>query len=62
MIPRIVKVFRDNYGVAALEYALIAGLMFTVIISAFTAANLGPSLNSAFSNIVSTLTLHSSGS
>jgi Flp pilus assembly pilin Flp len=59
MIPRIGKIFQDDHGVAALEYALIAGLMFAIIVSA---VNLGLPLKTVFTNIGSTLTSHASGS
>ena len=50
---RCISVFRDNRGVAALEYALIAGLIFAAIIGA-TAA-LKPKLSQAFSNLGTSL-------
>jgi len=49
MLQLIRNTLRDNKGIAALEYALIAGLMFAAIIGATTL--LGPQLKSAFSNL-----------
>jgi pilus assembly protein Flp/PilA len=54
MLTFIRRVLRDNQGIAALEYALIAGLMFAAIIGATTA--LGPKLSSAFANLGTSLT------
>jgi pilus assembly protein Flp/PilA len=50
---------RDNKGIAALEYALIAGLMFAVIVGGI--AVMGPNLKTAFTNIGTSLTSHASG-
>jgi len=61
MLPRIAKLIRNCNGIAALEYALIAGLMFAVIVSALTVSNLGTSLQSAFLKIGNSLTAHSTG-
>jgi pilus assembly protein Flp/PilA len=49
MLTFVRRILRDSQGIAALEYALIAGLMFAVIIGATTL--LGPKLSSAFSNL-----------
>jgi pilus assembly protein Flp/PilA len=59
MLTFIRRVLRDNQGIAALEYALIAGLMFAAIIGA-TAA-LGPKLSNAFSNLGTSLTARDLG-
>jgi len=50
---------RDNKGIAALEYALIAGLMFAIIVG--TVATLGTKLSTAFGNIGNSLTTHATG-
>jgi len=49
MVPRIGGVLRDDRGIAALEYALIAGLIFAAVIAAGTLY--GPMLSSAFGNL-----------
>jgi pilus assembly protein Flp/PilA len=54
------RFIRDNKGIAALEYALIAGLMFALIVAGVT--TMGTALKTAFTNIGTTLTNHSSGS
>ena len=59
MLRSIRSVIDDRKGIAALEYALIAGLMFSAIIGA-TAA-LQPSLLSAFTNLGTSLTLRDAG-
>jgi pilus assembly protein Flp/PilA len=59
MLQLIRNILRENKGIAALEYALIAGLMFAAIIGA-TAA-LGPKLLSAFTNLGSSLTIRDAG-
>jgi Flp pilus assembly pilin Flp len=59
ILRRIISVFRDNSGIAALEYALIAGLIFAAIIGA-TAA-LKPKLSSAFSNLGTSLDKYDAG-
>jgi Flp pilus assembly pilin Flp len=51
-------VFRDNSGIAALEYALIAGLMFAIIVSS---VNLLLPLTSVFTNLGHSLTTHAVG-
>jgi Flp pilus assembly pilin Flp len=58
MTPHIDRVFRDNNGIAALEYALIAGLMFAIIVSA---VNLLIPLTSVFTNLGVSLTTHAVG-
>jgi Flp pilus assembly pilin Flp len=50
---------RDGKGIAALEYALIAGLMFSAIIGA--TALLAPSLQGAFTNLGQSLVLRDAG-
>ena len=59
MLQLVRNIVRDNKGIAALEYALIAGLMFAAIIGA-TAA-LGPKLTSAFTNLGTSLTIRDAG-
>jgi pilus assembly protein Flp/PilA len=59
MLTFIRRLLRDNQGIAALEYALIAGLMFAAIIGA-TAA-LQPALKTAFTNLGTSLTLRDAG-
>jgi pilus assembly protein Flp/PilA len=59
MLQIVRKAIRDNKGIAALEYALLAGLIFAAIIGA-TAA-LGPKLSSAFSNIGSSILSRDAG-
>jgi Flp pilus assembly pilin Flp len=55
-----IRIFpKDSTGIAALEYALIAGMMFSAIIGATTA--LQPSLLSAFTNLGTSLTLRDAG-
>jgi pilus assembly protein Flp/PilA len=53
MVSRIGRLIRDQRGIAALEYALIAGLIFAAVISA--GKLFGPQLSSAFSNIGSSI-------
>ena len=50
---------RDNKGIAALEYALIAGLMFALIVGGV--AVMGSNLTTAFTNIGTSLTKHAAG-
>jgi Flp pilus assembly pilin Flp len=59
MLQIVRKALRDNKGIAALEYALIAGLIFAAIIGA-TAA-LGPKLSSAFGNLGTSLDKYDAG-
>ena len=59
MLKHIISVIRDNRGIAALEYALIAGLMFAAIIGA--TALLKPKLESAFTNLGTSLTIRDAG-
>jgi pilus assembly protein Flp/PilA len=59
MFKLVRNVFRDNQGIAALEYALIAGLIFAAIIGA-TAA-LAPKLTTAFTNLGTSLTIRDAG-
>jgi pilus assembly protein Flp/PilA len=49
----------NTKGIAALEYALIAGLMFALIVGAVT--TMGTGLTNSFTNIGLTLGLHSAG-
>jgi pilus assembly protein Flp/PilA len=50
---------RDSKGIAALEYALIAGLMFALIVGAVT--TMGTALTGSFTNIGKSLSAHSLG-
>ncbi len=59
MVQLVRNIFRDNKGIAALEYALIAGLMFAAIIGA--TALLGPKLQTAFTNLGTSLTIRDAG-
>jgi len=59
MKSRIGRVFRDCRGVAALEYALLAGLIFAAVIAAGTL--FGPQLSSAFNNLGSSILLRDNG-
>ena len=59
MLQFIRSVLRDNKGIAALEYALIAGLIFAAIIGATTA--LAPQLTAAFTNLGTSLTIRDAG-
>ena len=59
MLRRIISLLRDSRGIAALEYALIAGLMFAAIIGA--TALLKTKLSSAFSNLGTSLTIRDAG-
>jgi Flp pilus assembly pilin Flp len=59
MKPHIGIILRDTRGVAALEYALIAGLIFAAIISA--GKLYGPQLSQALGNIGTSLTLRDKG-
>jgi len=59
MLQRIRHVFRDTKGIAPLEYALIAGLIFSAILNASLA--LSPKLKTAYTNLGTTLTKHAAG-
>jgi pilus assembly protein Flp/PilA len=59
MLRRAISFLRDNRGIAALEYALIAGLMFAAIIGA--TALLKTKLSSAFNNLGTSLTIRDAG-
>jgi Flp pilus assembly pilin Flp len=59
MLQRIRQTIRDDKGIAALEYALIAGLIFSAILNASLA--LSPKLKSAYSNLGTSLTKHAAG-
>jgi pilus assembly protein Flp/PilA len=59
MLRAIRTLIKDEKGIAALEYALIAGLMFAAIIGA-TAA-LQPQLVAAFSNLGNSITARDAG-
>jgi pilus assembly protein Flp/PilA len=59
MLQRIYFMTRDNRGIAALEYALVAGLMFAAIIGA--TATLNTKLSSSFKNLGTSLTSRDAG-
>jgi Flp pilus assembly pilin Flp len=59
MLQLVRNTLRDKKGIAALEYALIAGLMFAAIIGATSA--LGPKLTTAFGNLGTSLTARDLG-
>ncbi|MEI9984616.1 MAG: Flp family type IVb pilin [Aliidongia sp.] len=59
MLQLVRNTLRDNKGIAALEYALIAGLMFAAIIGATTL--LQGKLSTAFSNLGQSLTSRDAG-
>jgi pilus assembly protein Flp/PilA len=59
MLQLVRNIVRDNKGIAALEYALIAGLMFAAIIGA--TALLGPKLQGAFTNLGQSLISRDAG-
>jgi Flp pilus assembly pilin Flp len=59
MLRFIRKAIRDDRAAAPLEYALVAGLMFSLIANGF--AQLAPKLTASFANIGTTLTKHSLG-
>jgi len=54
MAPRIGDILRDDRGIAALEYALIAGLIFAAIIAGGTLFQ--TQIKTAFTNLGSSLT------
>jgi len=54
MLQHARSLTRDDKGIAALEYALIAGLIFAAIIGATSL--LGTSLSTAFTNLGQSLT------
>jgi len=57
MLQLVRNVLRDNKGVAALEYALIAGLIFVAVVGATTL--LGTKMSAAFSSLGASITAHS---
>jgi Flp pilus assembly pilin Flp len=59
MLQRVRAVIRDDKGIAPLEYALIAGLIFSALLNASLA--LSPKLSKAFTNIGNTLDVHDLG-
>ncbi len=59
MLQRVRAVIRDDKGIAPLEYALIAGLIFSALLNASLA--LSPKLSKAFTNIGNTLDAHDRG-
>jgi|HubBroStandDraft_1064217.scaffolds.fasta_scaffold00087_23 pilus assembly protein Flp/PilA len=59
MFKLVRNILRDDRGIAALEYALIAGLMFGAIIGA--TALLGPKLQTAFTNLGTSLLARDAG-
>jgi Flp pilus assembly pilin Flp len=54
MLQRIRQAIRDERGIAPLEYALIGGLMFSLILNATLA--ISPKLKTAYTNLGTTLT------
>jgi Flp pilus assembly pilin Flp len=59
MAPSIENFLRDSRGIAALEYALIAGLIFAAIIGCGTLY--GPKLQLALGNIGQSITIRDLG-
>jgi Flp pilus assembly pilin Flp len=59
MLQRIRHVIRDQKGLAPLEYALIAGLIFSAILNGTLA--LSPKLKTAYQNIGKTLVERDAG-
>jgi Flp pilus assembly pilin Flp len=59
MTSRIGDILRDDRGIAALEYALIAGLIFAAVIAA--GAIYGPKLSQAMGNLGQSLTIRDLG-
>jgi Flp pilus assembly pilin Flp len=59
MASRVITLLRDDRGVSALEYALIAGLIFAVIIAC--GHLYGPQIQLALGNIGSSLLLRDLG-
>jgi pilus assembly protein Flp/PilA len=59
MLRHIISVAKDNRGIAALEYALIAGLMFAAIIGATSV--LSTKLSTAFGHLGASLTARDAG-
>jgi pilus assembly protein Flp/PilA len=53
MVIRIGNILRDERGIAALEYALIAGLIFAAVLAA--GKLYGPQMSIAFSNLGTSL-------
>jgi Flp pilus assembly pilin Flp len=59
MAPQRLSFFRDDRGIAALEYALIAGLIFAALIAC--GKLYGPQLQTALTNIGTSITLRDLG-
>ncbi len=59
MARHINQILRDKRGIAALEYALIAGLIFAALISA--SKLYGPQLQAALGNVGTSLTIRDAG-
>ena len=59
MLQRIRHAIRDEKGIAPLEYALIGGLMFSLVLNASLA--ISPKLKTAYANLGNTLTKHATG-
>ncbi len=59
MLQRIRLAMRDEKGIAPLEYALIAGLIFSALLN--VTLTLSPKLKTAYSNLGTTLTKHATG-
>jgi pilus assembly protein Flp/PilA len=59
MLKHIRSIALDSKGIAALEYALIAGLIFAAVIGATSL--LSTSLSTAFTNLGQSLTIRDLG-
>jgi Flp pilus assembly pilin Flp len=59
MLQRFRSLLRDRKGIAPLEYALIAGLIFSAILNAGLA--ISPKLKTAYGNIGLSLEKHAQG-
>jgi Flp pilus assembly pilin Flp len=59
MFRFIRKAMQDERGAAPLEYALVAGLMFSILANGV--AQLAPKVTAGFTNIGTSLTKHAAG-
>jgi len=57
----LTRFLRDNRGVAALEYALLVGLVTLAIAGALSSSNIKTSITSIFSSLNSELTTAAGG-
>ena len=62
MMKLINKVWRDDRGVSALEYAILAGVVVTAVIAAGTVLSGSSGLSSVFTNLMTTVNSHTTGS